>query len=399
MKKNRWILLFSAAAILAAIISLYRYSEGASASAAINIFLSVLIVSLPLPLFLAHRLPLIRGMSRARRTSINLSGSKALSLLAQADTILLPRCGVVSKGKPYLTGLIPEGTDSHSLLALAASIEQSSLHPLGQAICSAAKARGVQQKIPAAINEVPSCGVEALSSRTLMRAGKSSWLQQEGVIIPAELLTKADQFSQRGQLPVFVADGKACRGMLLFDDDLSPENITALRRLHDMGLRLIMITGCSRRTASAVQKKAGLDEFRADLTNEARLREFQILQAHGATVIVAECRLQRLEAAGLQADLLLKLGDEELPSPGPSHPALLAGRSLHDLPQLIRISRRTMKRVRQNRFFVVIGWMLLLLPAASAILSPAAAFAGQSLLCLLILIHSLRICLCVIKKQ
>ena len=106
---------------------------------------------------------------------------------------------------------------------------------------------------------------------------------------------------------------------------------------------------------------------------------------------MAECRLQRLEAAGLQADLLLKLGDEELPSPGPSHPALLAGRSLHDLPQLIRISRRTMKRVRQNRFFVGIGWMLLLLPAASAILSPAAAFAGQSLLCLLILIHSLRI--------
>ena len=98
MKKNRWILLFSAAAILAAIISLYRYSEGASASAAINIFLSVLIVSLPLPLFLAHRLPLIRGMSRARRTSINLSGSKALSIgTGRHDSSSPLRCGI--KGK------------------------------------------------------------------------------------------------------------------------------------------------------------------------------------------------------------------------------------------------------------------------------------------------------------
>ena len=383
--------------LLAAGMSIYWLSAGETAADALQVFLAILTAGLPIPLWLSSPLALARGTAKAKKQDILLRSSAVLSEASHLDTLAVSKNGVVTEGAPYVAALIPEGTSQSSLLCMAASAEYESRHPLGQAIRQSAVERSLPVQPPAACNEFPGCGVEALVARSSIRVGKPAWLQEEDVHISADLLTKADQISLRGQTTVFVANSKYCRGIIVLDDTIPQDNLAAFRKLQRQGLRLILLTGDSKRTANAIRRQAGLDDARPNLSPQDRVREIQLLQARGATVaMIGQGASSRLAMAEADLCIQIRMTENTSESQPPADIILQSGK-LWDLAVLLDISRKAMRVVRQNRIVAVITWLVLLPPAlglfhafGDPFLPPGGALAGQLLAALLTLANSLR---------
>lgn len=396
MKQQVPVRYFAALALLlAAGMSAYWFFAGETADDAIQIFLAILAAGLPIPLWLTRPLALARGASRAKAQDIALASSDVLPAVSHLDTLAVSKNGIVTEGKPYVAALIPEGISQNSLLILAASAECGSRHPFGQAIHQSAIDRNLPLQPLTAVNERPGCGVEALTGRSSLRVGKAEWLQEEGVRIPADLLTRADQISQHGQTAVFVANSNYCRGIIALGDTVPSDTVTAFHKLQRQGLRLILLTGDSKRTAKTIRKQASLDDARSNLSPQDKVREIQLLQAHGATVAMAGQGISS-QPAMAEADLCIQLGTAESTAESPAD-IILQSRKLWDLAVLLDISRKTMAIVRQNRIVAGIAWLALLPPAlglfhafGGPFLPLGGALAGQLLAALLILVNSLR---------
>ncbi len=405
MKKNASLRYFTALAVfLAIIMSAYWFSAGESIERVVNIFLSVLVAGLPIPLWLSYSLPLARGAAKAKQRNIELKTPDVLAVLDKIDTLAVSKGGIVTEGKPYVAGLVPAGLSQGILLGLAASAEREAKHPFGQAIYQAAIARQARMQPLSASNEVPGCGMEALINRAPVRVGKAEWLLEEGVDISADLLTRADQIAQRGQSTVFVANGKYCRGIIVLDDKIPEETVHAFQQLQKQGIQIVMLSGDSRRTANAICRQAGIDTAHSELTDQGKAREIKLLQTHGNTVAMIGNGL-RDEAAMAGADLRIQLG----PVPAKTDDSVLAidlpenrsvvlnSNKLSDFIMLTELSHRVMDIVHQNRIVVICCWLLLLPPAMGLVktfggpfLPPFAALIGQVCAALMILLNSLR---------
>ena len=405
MKKQRSIIYFTLLALLLTIgMACYWYLDGEKLPTVLEAAASILLAGLPIPLWLTGRLPLARGTARAGQADIELETPAILADIHQIDTLVVAKSGVITEGKPYIAALIPEGVSQGTLLALAASAERDATHPVGQVIYNTALERHLRVQPLAAFNEIPGCGVEALVNRTPLRVGTPEWLQKEGVDISAELLTKADQLSLRGQLPVFVANGKYCRGIIALDDEIPQNTITSLHKLQRQKLNIIMLTSTNKRLASAVIKQTGIDEARHGLSIEDKAREVQLLKAHGAAIAMIG-KDSSDEAAMTEADLTIQLGAsaprtgdpaKDIDQPQPASIVLKSG-LLWDFATLIAISDHTMDIIHQNRIIAVIAWLMLLPPAMGLLhafggpfLPPFGALAGQILAAVLIIGNSLR---------
>lgn len=405
MKKHASIRYFTALAVLLAIImSAYWFSAGESKELVINIFLSILVAGLPIPLWLSNALPLARGTAKAKQQQIELETPDVLTVLDKIDTLAVSKGGIVTEGKPYVAGLVPAGLGQGTLLGLAASAEREARHPFGQAIYQAAIERQARMQPLSASNEIPGCGMEALINRAPVRVGKAEWLLEEGVDISADLLTRADQIAQRGQSTVFVANGKYCRGIIVLDDNIPEETIQAFNQLQQQGIQIVLLSGDSRRTANAIRKQAGIDAAHSELTDQGKAREIKLLQTHGNTVAMIGNGI-RDEAAMAGADLRIHLGpvpektgdpahDIDLPE---NHSVILASKKLSDFINLTELSHRVMDIVHQNRIVAILFWILLLPPAMGLVktfggpfLPPFAALTGQICAALMILLNSLR---------
>lgn len=385
------------ALLLAGGMSTYWLAAGETADDTLQIFLAILTAGLPIPLWLTRPLALFRGASKAKNQDIFLASSDVLPAISQIDTLAVSKNGVVTEGMPYVAALVPEGISQSSLLSLAASAERDSRHPFGQAIYQAASKRQLRLQPLTAFNELPGCGVEALTGRSSIRVGKAEWLQEEGVVIRADLLTKADQISQHGQTAIFVANSQYCRGIIVLSDTVSQDTITAFHKLQRQGIKCIMLTGDSKRTANAIRKQAGLADARPNLSPQDKARKIQSLQAHGAAVaMIGRGISNRLAMA--EADIHIQIGaPENNAATEPSADIILQSRKIWDLTSLVDISRKTMAIVYQNRIVAGIAWLILLPPAlglfhafGGPFLPFAGALAGQLLAGLLILINSLR---------
>lgn len=405
MKKQTSIGYFTALAVLLAFaMSAYWFSSGEPKETCINIFLSILIAGLPIPLWLAKALPFARGTAQAKKMNIELESPDILTTLDKINVLAVSKGGIVTEGKPYVAGIVPAGLSQGTLLGLAASAEREAKHPFGQAIYQAATARQARLQPLSASNEIPGCGMEALINRAPVRVGKADWLLEEGVDIGADLLTRADQIAQRGQSTVFVANGKYCRGIIVLDDNIPQETAETFNQLQQKGVQVVMLSGDSRRTANAISKQAGIDTARSELTDQGKAREIKLLQTHGCTVAMIGNGI-RDEAAMAEADLRIHLGpvpaktgdaahDIDLPE---NSSIVLKNNNLSDFLHLSEISHIIMDIVQQNRIVALLFWVLLLPPAMGLVktfggpfLAPAAALTGQIGASLMILFNSLR---------
>ncbi|MBQ1914837.1 MAG: cation-translocating P-type ATPase [Selenomonadaceae bacterium] len=410
--------------LLAAGMSAYWFITGLSPIATAAVFIAIFFAGCPLPYVLAGIFPIYHAAKLAAKQEIQLKSSKALHELQYIDTLVLNKNGTITEGHPYISDIVPEGMSQSSLLALAASAERDSVHPIGKTLYNAAISRRLRLQRISACNEIPGYGVEAIVNGKTVRVGRLKWLKEEDIDISAELLTKNDQLAYHGKMPVFVSNGKYARGIIALEDAI-PKNITAaIHLLQKFGLRVVMLTGDSQRTASAIQKATDIDDARADLSPMEKAREIQLMRARGASIAMAGS-LGTDQLAFAEADLAIKLipqKDTEPPRnrvevidpeeddetqkedapPPPSETALqpdivLQG-GLHALIPAIKLARSARNIIHQNRMISYLAWLLLLPPAMGLLtvfggpfLNPDIAFGGFLVASILTLLNTFRI--------
>ncbi len=336
-----------------------------SVSVASAVFFAIPIAACPGALGITEALSTRIAIRRARSNGMILYGRTAIESAADTDTIVIGKSGLLTSGHPYITDVIPEGLTQQSFIGLAASAEAQSYHPIAEAIASHAIRSHVRLQRLAAFNELPGKGVETLISGTTVRVGTKEWLEEEKVLISANLLTKFDQLTEKGKTVLFVSKGREAKGLIAFLDDLRPESTSVLKTLQEMGIHPIMMTGENQRTAKAFSRQIDISDYKANLKAEDKMREIQLLQAHGKVVTLFADSSRDISAAR-QADLAV-VPIAGAPEMKKIAAILLTAEGFNALPQGFTLCRYTMNSIRLNYIWAFAG-PLLSLPAASGLL-------------------------------
>ncbi len=381
---------------LALLAAVFWGIRGESFEFVLTIFVSVLVIACPCALGLATPTAIMVATGKGAEYGILFRGGDALESACHITSIVLDKTGTITNGKPVVTDIFPLGIPEDKLLALAASAEQGSEHPLGKAVTDCAKARRVPLLPLAAFNAIPGCGIEALALGKPLRAGKRGWLESEGVRLPAELLTKADQLASRGKTPIFIAHGNVSQGLIGLADTVRPESIDAIRSLKEKGIKTIMITGDNPRTAKAIAEEIGIDEYRAGVMPEGKAQEVKLLKAQGEIVAMVGDGINDAPALAA-ADIGLAIGtgtDIAIESAN----IVLMRSDLRDVARTIELSQKTLRNIRENLGWAF-GYNILGIPVAMGVLhlfggpllSPMIGAAAMSLSSVSVLTNALRL--------
>ena len=329
---------------------------------------AVLIIACPCALGLATPMSIMVGIGRGAREGVLVKNAEVLERLEKVDTVVVDKTGTLTAGRPALTECLPVGSISETeLLRLAASVEQQSEHPLARAIVTGAAARTVSVPAVAKFDSVTGGGARgSVEGRTVL-VGKRAWLAEEGVADLAALDERATALQHQGRTVMHVAVDGRFAGLIAVSDPIKDSTPEAVRSLHDLGLRIIMLTGDSEQTARTVASRLGIDEFRAGVKPEGKHELVKALQAQGHTVAMAGDGINDAPALAA-ADVGIAMGtgsDAAIESAG----VTLVKGDLRGIVKAIDLSRHTMRNIRQNLFFALV-YNALGVPIAAGVLYP-----------------------------
>src|SRR2546421_9214444 len=250
--------------------------------------ISVLIIACPCALGLATPMSMMVGVGRAAHAGILVKNAEAIEITEKVTHLITDKTGTLTAGKPEVVSRIGvNGTNERDLLQIAASVEAQSEHPLARAIVEAAKKEPFELRDVTDFQSTTGGGVSALLDGRRVLVGKEKFLADSGVTLSDELRRQARRLQEQAQTTVWVAlDGHAV-GVLGIADPIKPTTITAIRALHDMGLKIIMCTGDNRRTAESVARELGIDDFRAEVMPDEKIEIVKRLKASGAIAAMA----------------------------------------------------------------------------------------------------------------
>ncbi len=328
---------------------------------------SVLIIACPCALGLATPMSIMVGVGKGAQAGILIRNAEALERFAEVDTLVVDKTGTLTEGKPALVAVHAQGLAEEQLLAMAASIEQSSAHPLAAAILQGAEARGLSLD--------PVDGFESLTGKGLVGTigghrvaiGNSTLMRLEGSE-SAGLEAAASRYRDEGATVMFVAIDGAASGFIAVSDPIKPTTADAIDQLHSQGLRVIMLTGDNRRTAEAVARRLGIDEVIADVLPKDKDQAIESLKAQGRIVAMAGDGVNDAPALA-RADIGIAMGtgaDVAMESAG----VTLVKGDLTGLVRARRLSRAVTRNIRQNLWFAF-GYNGLGIPIAAGLLYPA----------------------------
>ena len=241
-----------------------------------------------------------------RKWKIALKNRQKLPLLSQLQELVVNLSGTISYGVPQVTDIYPNGISSARLLALAAAIETGIHHPIAEAIVEEAHVRGLELPEISTSNPVNGRGAEALMNRQTLSVGSADFFQEQGIDIPAEIYTKADQLAYKGHIIVFVAIGKFCRGFITLQDKLKRSIPGDISFLQETGIKVTIMSGSNRSTAKSYLKASGADVVRSQLSNLEKAKEMLLKQATGR-VVAAAGRTSKFEGALRSCDISFAL--------------------------------------------------------------------------------------------
>ncbi len=357
---------------------------------------AVLIIACPCALGLATPMAIMVGTGRGAHEGVLVRNAEALEILEKVDTLLIDKTGTLTEGRPRLASLSASGAvDENELLRLAASLERASEHPLAAAIVAGASERGLALGEVASFRAIAGKGVTGVVAGRGVALGNAALFAELG-IDPAALEARADELRRDGQTVMLAAIDSRPAGALGVADPLKPTAVEAVRALHGEGLRIVMLTGDNRATAAAVAAKAGLDDFRAEVLPEGKADEVKRLQAEGRIVAMAGDGINDAPALA-QAQVGIAMGtgtDVAMESAG----VTLVRGDLRGIVKARRLSRATMRNIRQNLFFAFIYNALgvpvaagILYPFFGLLLSPIIASAAMSLSSVSVIGNALRL--------
>ncbi len=358
---------------------------------------AVLIIACPCALGLATPMSIMVGVGRGAQEGVLVKNAEALERLEKVDTLVVDKTGTLTEGKPKLMDILPvEGLATNEFLRLSASLEQSSEHPLAAAIVRGAKDQGITLESVKDFRSVTAGGVVGTISGRVVMVGKPDFLRSEKIGGIDSLEASAMKLQEAGKTAMFVAiDGKPA-GILAVADPIKSTTAEAIAQLHELGLKLVMLTGDNRRTAAAVATQLGLDSVEAEIEPAGKVAHVKKLHSEGKHVAMAGDGINDAPALS-EAEVGIAMGtgtDVAMQSAG----ITLVKGDLRGIAQAIRLSRATMSNIRQNLVFAFLYNALgipiaagVLYPFFGVLLSPIIAGAAMSLSSVSVISNALRL--------
>ena len=362
---------------------------------ALTIFISVLVIACPCALGLATPTAIMVGTGKGAENGVLIKGGEALEITHKINTIVFDKTGTITEGKPVVTDIVSRGKENNILLALAASAEKGSEHPLGEAIVRAAIEKNIELKSLENFNAIPGHGIEVVIENESILLGNLKLMKERSIDI-GELRVEADRLANEGKTPMFIAINNSLEGIIAVADTVKPSSINAIKELHNMGIKVAMITGDNKKTAEAIAKQVGIDIVLSEVLPEDKANEVKKLQGKDDKVAMVGDGINDAPALA-QADIGIAIGsgtDVAIESAD----IVLMRSDLMDVIVAIKLSKATIRNIKQN-LFCAFGYNVLGIPVAMGVLhifgvpllNPMIAAAAMSLSSVSVLANALRL--------
>jgi Cu+-exporting ATPase len=321
----------------------------------------------------------------------------ALERAESITHLVTDKTGTLTEGRPETKVIraVNLGSEMH-VLSLAAALEKLSEHPLAQAILKRAAALDLKLPLVEKFNSVTGCGLTGGINGSLVRVGKRSWLEGEGMNLDASLVAEAEQLQGCAHTVIWVSEGAMVIGFIAVVDPIKSSAKEAIQALHGLGIKVVMLTGDNLQTAKSVGSELGIDEVRAEMSPVQKLSAIRERKAQGAIVGMAGDGINDAPALA-EADVGIAMGtgtDVAIHSAG----VTLVKGDLNGIVNALQLSRRVMRNIRQNLFFAFIynavGIPLaagVLFPLAGWLLNPMVAGAAMALSSVSVILNALRL--------
>ncbi|MEI6579106.1 MAG: heavy metal translocating P-type ATPase [Eubacteriales bacterium] len=363
---------------------------------AMTIFISVLVIACPCALGLATPTAIMVGTGKGAEYGILIKGGEALETAHKINTIVLDKTGTITQGKPEVTDIIPApGINKNHLLQLAASAEKGSEHPLGEAIVRGAENEKLEILKTDKFEAIPGQGIDVEINGSGILLGNRKLMDEKGISLDT-LENEADKLAGEGKTPMYIAIDKKIAGIIAVADIVKPSSAAAIKKLHEMGIEVAMITGDNRKTAEAIAKQVGIDRILAEVLPQDKANEVKKLQAEGKKVAMVGDGINDAPAL-VQADIGIAIGsgtDVAMESAD----IVLMKSDLMDVPTAIQLSKSTIRNIKQNLFWAF-GYNVAGIPLAAGLLflfggpllNPIFAAAAMSMSSVSVLTNALRL--------
>ncbi len=397
--------IFVPAVITIAIITIIAWLiAGETVGFALARGISVLVISCPCALGLATPVAIMVGNGKGAKSGILFKTAASLEATGRTQIVALDKTGTITRGEPKVTDIVPDetffeetGNHAGALLAIAASVEAKSEHPLAKAIMERAKTDEIAVAEVTDFSAVVGNGLTAMLAGKMIKAGNLAFVSKF-VKVSDDMRAKAVEFSKEGKTPLFfAADDRLC-GIIAVADTIKEDSPEAVRQLKNMGIRVVMLTGDNEQTANAIGKQAGVDEVIAGVLPDGKEAVIRKLKKQGRVAMVGDgindapalTRADMGIAIGAGSDVAIDAAD-----------VVLMKSRLIDVPAAVRLSRATLTNIHENLFWAffynVIGIPLaagLWYPLLGWKLNPMFGAAAMSLSSFCVVTNALRLNLC-----
>jgi len=358
---------------------------------------AVLIIACPCALGLATPMSVMVGVGRGAKAGVLIKNAEVLEVMEKVDTVVVDKTGTLTQGRPEVTAVKTFGDWSErDVLSLAAAVEAQSEHPLAQAVVRRAKEDGLAVPEATHFASITGGGVRARVNQHDVLIGRSDLLDQQGIVHVDVGRANAGSHQAEGATVIFIAINNQLAAILAITDPIKVSTPAALKTLHELGLKVIMLTGDAQPTAKAVATRLGIDEFHAGVSPADKHEFVRKLKSNGK--IVAMCGDGINDAPALaESNVGIAMGTGTgvaIESAG----VTLVGGDLRGVAAAVNLSRKTMSNIRQNLFFAFIYNALgipvaagLLYPVFGLLLSPMIAAAAMSLSSVSVIANALRL--------
>ena len=333
---------------------------------------AVLVVACPCALGLATPMAVIVGTGRGAELGILIKDAKVLEIAGQLDTVVLDKTGTITEGTPRIVDVHPaEGVTAHELLATSAAVEHLSSHPLASAVIHKAQELGLELPPATELSIEPGGGIKAICQGRQVLVGNERLLDQFQIELPGDTRLFVRDSRDEGRQVLLVAIGEKFAGTLIAEDSVTPNASQAVEELKQLGLRVVMLSGDKRTTAERIAATVGIQEVIAEVLPEDKAGHVVRMREDGYTVAMVGDGINDAPALatahlgialGTGADVAIEAAD-----------VVLVHHDLRAVAKAIRLSRQTLRTIRQNLFWAF-AYNVLLLPLATGMFMPWMGF-------------------------
>ena len=363
---------------------------------ALTITISVLVIACPCALGLATPTAIMVGTGKGAENGILLKSGEALEEANHVNMVVFDKTGTITNGTPVVTDVVTaDNTDADALIRLAASLEVASEHPLGEAIVAKAKEQGATFDEVTNFEAIPGFGIKGHVGETLVFLGNEKWMRENGLADEA-MNDKANQFAEQGKTPLYIGYNDAVQGLIVVADTVKESSARAIQTLHEMGIQVAMMTGDHERTAQAIAAEVGIDRVFSEVLPQDKANYVSKLQEEGYIVAMVGDGINDAPAlAQAQVGIAIGTGTDVAIE---SADAVLMKSDLMDVPAMLKLSRATIRNIKENLFWAF-AYNVIGIPFAMGVLhlfggpllNPMIAGAAMSFSSVSVVLNALRL--------